>query len=367
MKRQILIRGAAIAFAGVAASVFAAQQFMGPNAQTARMTTPGASEQVKSASLMGASAPTTPNAVAQQDLAFTAPEAPAGTLDLSQADIGPAESSAPFSADDQIAALDTFSEPTDRLQLTNDAQAPMTLAQMGTQANDGSCLTSLTAVPAIDALVDVRLTAPCAPNARIVFSHGDLAFSAYTDETGSFAAYVPALGMTANIEAFLPDQTLVQAQAIVPDAAQHVRVVVQWTGNDGVMLHAFHRDAAYGQAGHIHASRPFDPDMDGAFVLSLGESRGPEPMLSQVYSIPTTMLDQTRLELEVAVTPQNCGRDVTAYIAKTGSGQTGILEELTLAMPECSSANGMLIVPLALVASMQANLVQPPALSFTQN
>ncbi len=364
MKRQILIRGAAIAFAGVAASVFAAQQFMGLNPQTAQVTTPGASDQVRAASLVGtgsqaAQSMQTEFAVQEDTLELTAPAYPEVAMDMSDNVV---------TDQDVFAALDTTMTPARDAAMTDDFQPALTLAQAAPQVQDGSCQPSLTAVPAIDALVDMRLTAPCAPNARVVISHGDLAFSAFTDETGSFAAYVPALSVNAEIEAFLPDQSVLQAQAIVPDADQHVRVVVQWTGNDGVMLHAYHRNAAFGDAGHIHASRPFDPEMDAAFVLSLGEARGPEPMLSQVYSIPATLIDQTRLELEVAVTAQTCGRDMTAYVAKSGTGQSGLLEELTLAMPECGGAGGMAIVPLPMGgASMQANAEPAPALALTQN
>lgn len=364
MKRQILIRGAAIAFAGVAASVFAAQQFLAVNPQGAELSTPGARDQVNSASLMGSTATVTPTPQDMAELTFDKLDPAATHLELGSLDTQPDDVNAPLP---EVAALDDRLAPANGTAIADDFQPPLTLAQANPQANDASCLPSITAVAAIDALVDLRVSAPCAPNGRIVVSHGDLAFSAYTDETGTFAAYIPALSVTANIEVFLPDQTVLQAQAVVSDAAQHARVIVQWTGAEGVLLHAYHRGAAYGEAGHIHASRPFDPAMDAAFVLSLGEARGPEPMLTQVYSIPTELLGETRLELELSVTTQTCGRDMTVYVAQKGVGQDGALEELVVGMPDCSSTGGMAIVPLPLNLPMQAQVMPDAALTVVQN
>lgn len=364
MKRQVLIRGAAIAFAGVAASVFAAQQFMGVPPQSAELTSPGARDQVNSASLMGSTAPANPTSQTQPELSFdaVAPE----QRDIASADLLRRQADADSTEMQQITALDDRLTPSSGAALADDFQPPLTLAQAAPRATDASCAPNLTAITAIDGLIDMRLQAPCAPNARVVISHGDLAFSAYTDEAGVYASYIPALSVTSNIEVFLPDQTVLQAQSVVPDAAQHARVIVQWTGGASVLLHAYHRGAAYGQAGHIHASRPFDPAMDAAFVLSLGEARGPEPMLTQVYSIPSALLSEARLELELSVTTQTCGRDMTVYVAQKGTGQHGGLEEMVVAMPDCSSAGGLVVVPLPMSAPMQAQL-QTPVLTGLQN
>lgn len=356
MKRQILVRGAAIAFAGVAASVFAAQQFMGPAPQGTQMASPGAADQVKGASLVGATSQPAPHPLTEAELAFDTLEPPAAGQSFAMTGMTPVDMDMELP---EMAALGDGLASASGAALPGDFQPPLTLAQAAPQANDASCATSLTAVAAIDALVDMRLTAPCSPNARIVVSHDDLAFSAFTDESGNFAAYIPALTQTANIEVFMPDQSVLQAQTVVPDAAQHVRVIVQWTGSDTVLLHGYHRGATFGQAGHIHASRPFDPDLDAAFVLSLGEARGPEPMMSQIYSIPATLVDQARLELEISLTSSNCGQDATAFVSQKGTGLSGALEELTIAMPECGGNGGMAIIPLALQRPVQPQAAAP--------
>ena len=368
MNRQILVRGAAIAFAGVAASVFAAQQFIGTGPQVAQGTAPAAGTQVNAASLVGATSQVD-EGMQQAQLAFdtvgpSATELAASAMDdreVARPDTGSSM------VGGQIAALGDVGAPASGTALSDDFQPPMELAQAAPRATDASCLPSMTAVPAIDALIDMRLTAPCAPNTRVVISHGDLAFSAYTDDMGSFAAYVPALLQTATIEAFLPDQPVVSAQTVVPEATEHLRVIVQWTGTENVMLHAYHRGARYGESGHVHASRPFDPDMDAAFVLSLGEARGPEPMQSQVYSIPAAQVDQARLELEVTLDRATCGRDVTAFITQKGMGLDGALEEMRVSMPDCDQMAGMAIVPLPLKAPMQASTTTDAPTLVMQN
>jgi hypothetical protein len=345
MNRQIVIRGAAIAFAGVAASIFAAQQFLDLGASNPQaMGSPNGTSPVVGASLMGSSAPT------------PAPQTAAPMLDLSANSATESDTAAP-----QIAALDNGLSP-DQALAPSDFQPPLTLAQAAPSANDASCIPTLTANPAIDALVDLRLTAPCQPNARIVVSHDDLAFSTYTDAEGELAIYVPALSQTAMFEVFMPDQSVMTAQAVVPEAAQHVRMVVQWTGTEVVSLHAYHRGANYGETGHIHASRPFDPAADAAFILALGTPRGPEPMLAHVYSLPVEMTPVARAELEFSVNSQTCGRDLSAFVTLKGPGQSGALEELTVTMPDCASSGGTTVVPLpfgqAGLAPVNATLTQ---------
>ena len=349
MNRQHVIRGAAIAFAGVAASVFAAQQFLslggpGPQAQGS----PNASGQIVGASLVGAGAP------AQS----AAASASSDTLSL-QMQPQPEMVGDPAGA--QVAAIESTTGPELSLP-ASDFQPPLTLAQAAPSANDATCEPSLSANSAIDALVDLRLSAPCLPNARVVISHDDLAFSTFTDAQGELAIYVPALSQTALFEVFLPDQSVLTAQAIVPEVAEHVRVVVQWTGSEILSLHAYHRGAAYGEAGHIHAARPFDPSADSAFVLALGTARGPEPMLAQVYSLPVNMTAMARTELEFSVNSQTCGRDLSAFVTLKGQGQSGSLEELTLTMPDCTSVGGTAVVPLPLGQSG----VEPVNASVTQ-
>lgn len=359
MNRQILVRGAAIAFAGVAASVFAAQQFMGSAPAPQAGLSPAEANQFRSASLVGASAPQVPateepDMPSDADWALNSPAQPPAALAL------PGTTPEPGADAPQLAGLDLNLAPPSGPGTETDFQPPLVLAQSARQANDRSCEATLSASAAIDALIDVRVSAPCAPNARIVVSHGDLAFSAFTDATGEYATYLPAMSQSAMVEVFLPNNDVLQAQTVVPEANDHLRVIVQWTGGDVFRLHAYHRNADYGQSGHVHAGRPFDPEMDAAYVLSLGEARGPEPMMAQVYSIPADKFDIARLEMEMAVNDTTCGKDLSAFVAQKGPGLEGVLEELTVAMPTCGTG-GLAIMPVALQRPAVVQAPIPPA------
>ena len=97
---------------------------------------------------------------------------------------------------------------------------------------------------------------------------------------------------------FLAEDIYLQAAASVPEADDHVRVALQWSGEASFALHAYHDGASHGENGHVHALRPFDPNLEESFLISLGESGGPEPMVAEIYSVPVTFVENSRLEIE---------------------------------------------------------------------
>lgn len=343
MNSQIIIRGTAIAIAGIAASIFAAKEFMveAPQSHAQTQVSPqNTNGAVVGASLLGAgSAPAEisaqpANSQAEDTLIFDA--------DLADG----TENSTQREAELVLGALDTVVPSDTASRLDADFRPELALAETSTRDNDASCAPVMTLEPSVDALVNLRVTAPCNMSERIVISHDDLAFSAYTDDDGVLSVYIPALSENASVDAFLEDGTILQDSVTVPDVALHHRVIVQWTGDIGLSLHAFHRGAAYDSSGHIHASRPFDPDLQEAFVIGLGEARGPEPMMAHIYSVPVSMLDQSRMELEAVHDMRSCGKDVSAYIVQSGGGLRAELKELSLAMPACGMDQGLAVIAL---------------------
>ncbi|MGY6703521.1 hypothetical protein [Roseinatronobacter sp.] len=354
MNRQIIIRGTAIAIAGIAASIFAAKEFIGDGQQqTARthtQTKPTAEHGnggVVGASLIGAGS----LAAEPENPAPASADATIEPVLQLAADPAPAEMSPAISAEQPelvLGALDADlrSDNTPRLDADFRPDLALELAEAVLDQRPADCTAHMTLEPSIDALLNMTIVAPCNMLERVVVSHGDLAFSAYTDENGTVSAYIPALSEDASVDAYLEDGTMLQARALVEDVALHHRVIVQWTGDFGLSLHAFHRDAAYGSSGHVHASSPFDPDLQEAFIIGLGDARGPEDMLAHIYSIPTELLDAARVELEAAHDMRSCGKDVSAYILQSNGGQTAGLKELSLAMPDCGTDQGMAVIAL---------------------
>lgn len=351
MNSQIIIRGTAIAIAGIAASIFAAKEFIGdtsqpqPRTQAQTQSTPqNTNGTVVGASLIGAG-----SSVAKEDSAIPAASLAEPALPLTDdtAITKTTGSAEPAEPELMLGALEPDLRSDTALRVDADFRPELALAEANIGEHHVDCTANITLQASVDALLNMRLTAPCNASQRVVISHGDLAFSAYTDEDGAFSAYIPALSEDANVDAFLEDGTLLQASATVPDVVLHHRVIVQWTGDFGLSLHAFHQDAAYGTSGHIHASRPFDPDLQEAFVIGLGETHGPESMLAHIYSVPVAMLGQARVELEATHDFRSCGKDLSAYVLQSDGGQTAGLKELSLAMPDCGpDQEGVAVIAL---------------------
>ena len=327
MEKQTIIRGAAIVVAGIAASTFGAQHLLGGKQRVTTDTQAAMQEQspqLKGAGLMG-------NLTGK----------PSSTLQLK---------------DTSFTALSDGTRETPAIETGTDFVPKLALADSAESVDAPDCTPQLVSRPAVDALIELSLDAPCHANERLVVSHDDLAFSAYTSDNGSFSAYLPALSANAKIDVFLSDDMFLQTEVQIDDIEAHARVVLQWTGDATFSLHAYHRGAGYGDDGHIHALKPFDAALDEAFLISLGENRGPEPMLSEVYSIPAHLAAESRVELELRFTEQQCGQSVSAYVLNTGSGAFAEVKEANFALPDCPAEDGALVMALPMITPQHAEL-----------
>lgn len=327
MEKQTLIRSAAIIVAGIAASTYGAQYiFSGKQVGTdMQVSMQSQSPQIIGAGLMGNLSPSTSTQVKVEDTSF--------------------------------AAL------SDGLQVTPVAEtgadfAPRLAFSEEASNSEGAvdCTPRLVARPAVDALIELSLSAPCHANERLVVSHDDLAFSAFTSDDGGFAAFIPALSPEAKLDVFLSEDVFLEATVLVEDVDAHARVVLQWTGEADFALHAYHRGARFGEDGHIHALKPFDPAQDEAFLISLGDKRGPEPMLAEIYSVPAQLAAASRIELELQFSADECGADYSAFILKTGPNATAHVTEAGFATPNCPAESGTLVMELPAMAPQHAQL-----------
>lgn len=330
MEKQMIIRGAALLFAGVSVSTFAVHQLTGNSSSevSVDLSQLQAQPQVMGAGLAG-------NSVKLQFGATTdaAETKPDNTL---------VEVAVTPPTDDTIllAALDA--QP--QLHMTADQQSDGQQLESLVTAEADLCSPTLTSAPMVDALIELVLDAPCHPEARIVVSHNDLAFSAYTSAEGSYSAFLPALSVDAKVDVFLSDDIFLQTAVTVPDANDHLRVALQWSGEARFALHAYHDGADYGDTGHVHALKPFDPNLDEAFLISLGEARGAEPMIAEIYSLPVNMSEQSRVEVELQFMDQHCGKDFSAYLSDNSDPQGTHLKEITFAVPDCPAEAGMVLM-----------------------
>lgn len=340
MNRQLIIRGVAVSAAAIAASVFAAGQFMGDQSAMAPSgVVSGDASQVRGAGLVGGTSFAAPPQTTPPD------GSKSPSLALSENDSAPDQAAAPRGSERatlEFTALDSSQDKAAAPDVQSDISPVLALAEPETPL----CASEMIASPAIDGLFELRISAPCNTGERVVVSHGDLAFTSKLDQEGKFSAYLPALSATVAVDAFLSDDTLLQASTEVPDFDQYARMIVQWSGEDTVALHAYHRGAMYGEDGHIHSMNPFDPALEEAFLVSLGDPTALEPMLAQVYSVPLAQATDTRLQLELGTSAQTCGNDLSAYVMSTAGVQAGQPSELRVAMPACSTGDGFVQVDL---------------------
>ncbi len=344
MEKKMIIRGVAVLCAGISTSIIAVNQLSGgasshAGGDLAQVQMPPS--QVLGASLVGGGAKLQFTTTADApDMAHHAQMPIPATLD---------ETTGP-----EIASL------------TLDAALHSTSAT-GPEHEDTAqqgdiCAPVLQASAMVDALIELVLDAPCHADTRLVVSHNDLAFSAFTDADGHYTAFIPALSADAKIDVFLSDDIFLQSSVEVPDAEDHQRVALQWDGTARFALHAYHYGAAYGESGHVHAQNPFDPNLDDSFLISLGEMSGPEPMIAEIYSVPTARAGQSRVEVELQYTEHHCGQDFSAFLSDNSQVQNIHMKEISIAAPDCPAEAGMVVMPLDFTARHAVRLQTLPTM-----
>jgi hypothetical protein len=206
---------------------------------------------------------------------------------------------------------------------------------------------SLTLTPGAQATLTFALAAPCYPDATVTLRHETLVFAIRTDAQGRFTGTLPALARDVRLEALLPGNERLAAISGVQGLEALNRVVVLANAPD-LALNAFEYGAEFGSLGHVRADTPRAPDTAlGGYLTLLGDPAATPPALAQVYTAPAGMGDVT-LELDAALTPETCDRDLRATLLRVLAGRPearGPLA-LTLAMPACDGVEGAVLLPL---------------------
>lgn len=217
-----------------------------------------------------------------------------------------------------------------------------------------ACPVSLDLAAAPGAVIKITLTAPCAPNARVVLMHEGLAITGLTTSSGALFAALPALTGSATVEAQFSDGTGALASLYLPEATKFRRFGVQWQGDDAFQLQAYLNGAGLGSAGHVNAARTGMASDAGGFLQVLGDPSAPMPLLAEVYTYPVGA-DPVDLQVESAVTFKTCDRELLAETV-TAQGGTVYVGDLALAMPDCTATGDILVLKnLALDMTLASN------------
>jgi len=166
------------------------------------------------------------------------------------------------------------------------------------------------------AILSLSLTAPCRPNEGVVLRHAGLSVTYQTTATGSLFLDLPALEAKGELSIRFQDGTEVMAAAPVPELAGMRRFALQWIDGDSFNL------------------------ATDAPVMQLGTAATVLPMYALVATLPDA---STPLAIEAPVTEDNCGREAlgAAYFSEGGALA---IADLTMALPECDSAGGFVVL-----------------------
>jgi len=213
------------------------------------------------------------------------------------------------------------------------------------------CDIAFDAKPDAAAMVQMALTAPCHTDAVVTIHHAGMMFTLKTDDTGAVDFLAPALAEDATYLASFEDGASASAQAEVTSLAFFDRVVVQWSGDSGLELHAREYGASYGDTGHVWAAAAREVGSaargQGGFLVTLGDASVAEPRLAQVYTFPTGMVSRAgdvALTVEAEITASNCARRVEAQTLQLRPEQAVTIRDLNVDMPDCSVQGDFLVM-----------------------
>ena len=224
------------------------------------------------------------------------------------------------------------------------APARVEAAEVPQSAQTVACQMTASAEAAPGAMVSLLVSAPCQAGGRLTVHHSGMTFTAVLDQSGHFAAEIPALAQTAVIIA----ETVTGSGAVAVTEVEGLdtieRVVLQWSGNSGFEVHAREFGAAYGAVGHVwHGAAS---ESGAGNIVRLGDDSLLASRVAEVYSLPASLSGQSgtvSLTAEAEVTAGNCGRDVAAQAFQLRGGRLSS-RDLVLAMPDCDATGSFLVL-----------------------
>lgn len=196
------------------------------------------------------------------------------------------------------------------------------------------CKATLTLTAESGAMISVELSAPCHAGEAIVLQHDGLKFAAKASDAGRVTVTLPAFETEAVVSASVAGDELARAMIVVPDAAAVRRFVLGWATDDIIDLRVTEGDRVFvSRSGTGDAQR----------IVALGDRTLPAPMMLAAYTYPTDPKLSVSIQVEIAVTPGNCGREVVADVISAADGQTAI-SKVSIAVPPCDTAGDILVL-----------------------
>lgn len=219
----------------------------------------------------------------------------------------------------------------------NDIQAEVTGITSLAASTAGGCAATLALTAEANAMIGVVLTAPCNPGERVVLRHSGLNFTARTSADGVVAVTLPAFEVEAEVFVFDSQSELARASVTVAEAAEVRRFALGWMSEDVINLRVSERDMVFVSNGGTRDAKGYQK------IMAFGDGTVATPILAEVYSYPADAEAMVEIQVELSVTPGNCGRDIALDVL---TARNGVIEtsKVSVAVPPCDAAGDILVL-----------------------
>jgi len=206
-----------------------------------------------------------------------------------------------------------------------------------TSSGPGGCTATLALTAEADAMIGVMLNTPCIRSGRVVLHHAGLTFTAKTSADGIVALSLPAFETEAEVLALDAQGELARASVAVADAAAMRRFALSWMSEDVIDLRINEGDLVF-------VSRNEASDVLGnQRLMGFGDRSVATPMLAKVYTYPADPATKVEIQVEIGVTPANCGRDIAVDVIAGRSGMSDT-SKVSISIPPCDAAGDILVL-----------------------
>lgn len=240
------------------------------------------------------------------------------------------------------ASLTTGFGPTgDQVEITGVSE----LAASTTVPAQAGCSARIALTVEPDAMINALVTAPCSRGERVVLRHAGMRFAARTSADGVLRVRLPALEAEAMVSVFFADSEVVIGSVYVPDMASVQRFGLQWTTSDVFDLRIAENDKIFvgGRAGRDSGRDPAGGKAGGNRIIVLGDRAVDLPMFAEVYTYPADPATAVDVVVEVAITPETCGRALQTDAIHANAGMVTI-EPQEVSVPDCGTAGDILVL-----------------------
>ncbi len=184
-----------------------------------------------------------------------------------------------------------------------------------------SCRVDFTATPDEQATVALSIYSFCRPEMSFSVAHEGLEVTGLTDLQGRADIVIPALTADAAFLVTFNDGGTAASAAVVPEAADFNRIVLQWKGAPAQLIRQYEREA--GQFGTL---------------ARLGSETGADSRFAEVFSFPATYPVAEGLKdltVQAEVSEQTCGQVLAAQTFRVQPDLDSKLKDIRITLPGC--------------------------------